>query len=84
MIKSISSRKEYVPYVALGALVLVVVRFTLPTLLGWVAPSLVIWSPVLAWLVASGVGIAAYARKSCRTEVRPPAPAKRVIRAAPG
>jgi hypothetical protein len=59
MVKSISSRMEYMPYIALGALVLVLVRFTLPTLLGWVAPSLVIWSPVLAWAIASVVGIAA-------------------------
>jgi hypothetical protein len=84
MVKSISSRKEYVPYIALGALVLVVVRFTLPTLLGWVAPSLVIWSPVLAWVIASGVGIAAYAQKTRHVKAAPPVSPERVIQATPG
>jgi hypothetical protein len=84
VVESIGSRKEHVPYIALGTLVLVLVRFTLPTLLGWVAPSLVIWSPVLAWVIASGVGITAYAGKARPVKVMPPTSPERVIQATPG
>lgn len=56
----VRSRKVYKTPIIVAVVTMLVLLIVMPLILNRVAPSLASWSATIAWLIATGVGLAKY------------------------